>query len=278
MKSYWIESVKSERKQFPSLEEDTKVDVCIIGGGLTGLTTAYYLSKTNLKVALIEKDRLCEHTSGNTTAKITSQHGLFYDYLIQSEGEEKARQYLQANEQAIQNIEKIVKEENIDCDFQRQDNYVYTLKQKELLNIKKEVEAVNSLGFPAKFVSNVDLPFRTLGAISFPNQAQFNPCKYANGLVRAIRKQDKVFIFEKTKVTDVKNSKEDKYTVITENGKNIVAKYVVIASHYPIINIPGYYFLKMYQEMSYLIAIETKMPLPKGMYINSEKRQNTCIF
>lgn len=208
---------------------------------------------------------------GNTTAKITSQHGLFYDYLIQSQGEEKAKQYLQANEQAIQNIEKIVKEENIDCDFQRQDNYVYTLKQKELLNIKKEVEAVNSLGFPAKFVSNVNLPFRTLGAISFPNQAQFNPCKYANGLIRAIRKQDKVLIFEKTKVVDVKNSKEDKYTVMTESGNNITAKYVVLASHYPIINIPGYYFLKMYQEMSYLIAVETKMPLPKGMYINSEK-------
>lgn len=271
MKSYWIESVKSEKKSFPSLEEDNEVDVCIIGGGLTGLTTAYYLSKTDLKVALVEKDKICEHASGNTTAKITSQHGLFYDYLIQSQGEEKAKQYLQANEQAIQNIEKIVKEENIDCDFQRQDNYVYTLKQKELLNIKKEVEAVNSLGFPAKFVSNVNLPFRTLGAISFPNQAQFNPCKYGNGLIRAIRKQDKVLIFEKTKVVDVKNSNEDKYTVMTESGNNITAKYVVLASHYPIINIPGYYFLKMYQEMSYLIAVETKMPLPKGMYINSEK-------
>ena len=76
--------------------------------------------------------------AGNTTAKITSQHGLFYDYLIQSQGKEKAKQYLDANEQAIQNIEKIIKEENIDCDFQRQENYVYTLKQKELLNIKKE--------------------------------------------------------------------------------------------------------------------------------------------
>ena len=63
MKSYWIESVKSERKQFPSLEEDIEVDVCIIGGGLTGLTTAYYLSKTDLKVALVEKERICEHTS-----------------------------------------------------------------------------------------------------------------------------------------------------------------------------------------------------------------------
>ncbi len=207
---------------------------------------------------------------GNTTAKITSQHGLFYDYLINSQGEEKAKQYLKANEQAIQNMEEIIKQENIECDFERQDNYVYTLKAEEVLKMKKEVDAVNSLGFPAKFVSNVNLPFRILGAIEFPNQAQFNPCKYANGLVRAIRKRDNILIFEKTKVTDVKGPKEDNYTVITENGKNIKAKYVVLASHYPIINIPGYYFLKMYQEMSYLIAIETRMPLPKGMYINSE--------
>ena len=63
MKSYWIESVKSERKQFPNLEEDNEVDVCVIGGGLTGLTTAYYLSKKELKEALIEKDRICEHAS-----------------------------------------------------------------------------------------------------------------------------------------------------------------------------------------------------------------------
>ena len=91
-------------------------------------------------------------------------------------------------------MEEIIKQENIECDFERQDNYVYTLKAEEVLKMKKEVEAVNSLGFPAKFVSNVNLPFRILGAIEFPNQAQFNPCKYANGLVRAIRKQDNILI------------------------------------------------------------------------------------
>lgn len=144
MNSYWIESVKSEKKVFSRLEKDARADVCIIGGGLTGLTTAYYLSKTNLKVILLEKARICEHTSGNTTAKITSQHDLFYDYLIQSQGKEKAKQYLEANEEAIKNIENIVKEENIDCDFERTDNYVYTLKQEELEKIKKEVEAVQN--------------------------------------------------------------------------------------------------------------------------------------
>lgn len=287
MNSYWIESVKQEKKDFNKLNNSESVDVCIIGGGLTGITTAYYLSKTNLKVVLLEKYKICEHTSGNTTAKITSQHDLFYDYLIQSQGKEKAKQYLEANEEAIQNIEKIVKDEAIDCEFERQDSYVYTLKPEDILKIKKEVEAVNSLGFPAKFVTDVELPFRTLGAIKFPNQAQFNPCKYVNGLVNAILKTGNVSIYENTKVVDIKSSKieddneeiqediklNDKngYTVITEDDETVNAKYVVLATHYPIINIPGYYFLKMYQEMSYLIGVETDKPLFQGMYINSEQ-------
>ncbi len=288
MNSYWIESVKSEKMEFPKLERDEEVDVCVIGGGLTGISTAYYLSKTNLKVAVVEKYRICEHTSGNTTAKITSQHDLFYDYLIQSQGKEKAKQYLEANEQAIQNIEDIINEEDIDCDFERQDNYVYTLKQDDVIKIKKEVEAVNSLGFPAKFVSDVELPFRTLGAIKFPNQAQFNPCKYVSGVVKAMLQSKNVYIFENTKVVDLKslnmkenieeitqqsnNEKDDigGYKVITEDGYTIKAKYVVIATHYPIVNFPGYYFFKMYQEMSYVIGVETNQELFKGMYINTE--------
>lgn len=272
MNSYWIESVKSEKEEFPKLEKNEKADVCIIGGGLTGITTAYYLSKTNLKVVVLEKYRICEHTSGNTTAKITSQHDLFYDYLIQSQGKEKAKQYLEANEQAIENISTIIQEENIDCDFERQDNYVYTLKQDDVIKIKKEVEAVNSLGFPAKFVTDVELPFRTLGAIKFPNQAQFNPSKYVNGLVKLMKQKENVTIFENTKVVDLKNAENSaSYNVITEDGHIVTAKYVVLATHYPIINVPGYYFLKMYQEMSYVIGVETNKPLFQGMYINTER-------
>lgn len=290
MKSYWIESIENEKREFTSLENNIEVDVCVIGGGLTGLTTAYYLSKTDMKIALLEKERICEHTSGNTTAKITSQHDLFYDYLIQSQGIEKAKQYLNANEKAISDIEKIIKEENIKCDFEKQNAYVYTTKIEEIPRIKKEVEAVNSLGLKAKFVADLKLPFKTKGAIVFENQAQFNPCKYSEGLVTAI--ENKVNIFEKTKVIDIKGANEDeinkeeninnvdeikekretqkRYKVITENGSTIIAKYIVLATHYPIINVPGYYFLKMYQEMSYLIGVETKEPLPKGMYINIE--------
>lgn len=269
MKSFWIESVKLEKKEFPKLKENENTDVCIIGGGLTGITTAYYLSKAGFKVTLLEKYKICEHVSGNTTGKITSQHDLFYDYLIQSQGKEKAKQYLNANEEAIKSIEEIIKQENIECDFERKDNYVYTLNEDELLKIKKEVEALNSLGFPAKFVQNTDLPFRVLGAIKFPNQAQFNPSKYANGITCVIANSENISIYEHTKVVDLKSDNAI-YKVITESGQEVKAKYIVLATHYPIINVPGYYFLKMYQEISYIIAIETKEPLFDGMYINSE--------
>lgn len=204
---------------------------------------------------------------GNSTAKITSQHGLFYDYLIQSQGREKAKQYLEANEQAIKNMENIIKQENIECDFEKQSAYVYATKEDDVSKIKDEVKAVKSLGLDAEFVNNLEIPIKTVGAIEFKNQAKFNPCRYAQGLVKAIG--DKSKIFENTKVVDLK-SNDRRYEVITEDGKKVIAKYVVIATHYPIINAPGYYFLKMYQSMSYVIGVETNEKLFEGMYISND--------
>ena len=145
MKSYWIDSVK-EKDKYPKLENDLDVDVCIIGGGLTGITTAYYLSKYNLKTVVIEKDRIGESTSGNSTAKITSQHGLIYKYLSDSKGKDFASKYFEANEKAIENIEKIVRREKIDCDFEYQSAYVFTQKIQDVEKIKDEVKAVNEIG------------------------------------------------------------------------------------------------------------------------------------
>ena len=123
-KSFWLESEK--RKEYESLKEDLECDVCVIGGGMTGISSAYYLSKNSFNVVVLERDRIASKTSGHTTAKITSQHGLFYDYLTNSKGKEFAKKYYKANEKAINNIEQIIKEENIECDFERVDSYVYT--------------------------------------------------------------------------------------------------------------------------------------------------------
>lgn len=265
MKSYWLQTTKKEN--FEPLTSNIQVDVCIIGGGITGLTTAYYLSKTDLKVALLERDEIGNKTTGNATGKITSQHGLFYDYLINSQGEEKARQYLEANEQAIQNIADIMKEENIDCDFEYKNAYVFTQRQDQVEKIKKEVEALKKLEFPAKYVTKVELPFDILGAIEFQNQAQFHPAKFVSGLANCIK--ERVGVYEQTKVTELEKEGET-YKVTTDNGNIVIAKYVVVASRYPLFNIPGYHFLKMYQSTSYLMAFETQKISIEGIYINAE--------
>lgn len=204
---------------------------------------------------------------GNTTAKITSQHGLFYDYLINTFSYDFAKGYLDANQEAISNIKSIIDSEHINCDFEVQDNYVFTDLEEEVVKIKKEVSAVNSLGFGAEFVDSVSIPVPAIAAIKFPNQAQFNPLKYVYGLCKSITNNDGL-IFEDSKVYDVKKS-IDSYITYTKNNK-VTSKYVVLASHYPIINVPGFYFLKMYQEASYIIGIETKSPLFDGMYINTK--------
>lgn len=101
-----------------------------------------------------------------------------------SEGEQKAKQYLEANELAIRNIEKIIEEEKIECEYEKQDAYVFTTQETEIPKIKKEVEVVKKLGLEAEFVTKSELPIPILGAIKFSNQAQFNPCKYANRISR----------------------------------------------------------------------------------------------
>lgn len=271
--SYWISSVKDNKKEYEKLQEEIKTEIAIIGGGLTGLSCGYYLSKENKEVVILEKNTICSHTSGNTTGKITSGHGLFYNYLLQTEGKNKAKQYLEANEKAIKNIAKIVEEENIKCDFERQDAYIFTQKQEEVEKIKKEVEALEYLEFPCELVKEIPLPIKNkekevLAAIKYKNQAQFNPCLYAEGLANKIEER-KGKIYEHTKVLDIKK-KEDGYEIITDEAK-VNAKIVILASHYPIITFPGFYFMKMYQETSYLIAVETKEPLFEGMYICTEE-------
>lgn len=122
MKSFW-DNEKSENKEFENLQDNIKSEICIIGGGITGLSTAYYLSKNGKEVVVLEKDRICSHTSGKTTGKITSQHGLIYKYLNDEHGKEVTKKYYEANEKALKNIKQIIEDEKIECDFENRNAY-----------------------------------------------------------------------------------------------------------------------------------------------------------
>ena len=269
MKSYWTENLKSENR-YKSLKKDIETDICIIGGGITGVSIAYYLNQYKIKNVLLEKDEIGNKATGGSTAKITSQHGLFYKYLIDSEGENFAKKYYEANEEAISNIEKIIKEENIECEFERESSYVFTQSIDDVQKIKDEVEAVNKIGGKARLVEayEIKIPLKVQTAIEFPNQAQFNPYKYVKELAKICSKRH-TDIYENSKVVNLEDI-DNRYLITLDNGNTVKAKYVIIATKYPIINFPGLYFLKMYQSTSNAIVVDPKEDLFDGMYINSE--------
>lgn len=263
--SYWLDS--TEQVSYPALEEDIKVDVVVIGGGMVGITTAYFLKQKGLRVAIVEVDRILQGTTAHTTAKITSQHSLIYDKLQRQMGKEKAHQYAEANEFAIYTIGQIIKENNIQCDFSWQSSYVYTQSEQYIQKIMDEVTAASGLGIKASFVNSIPLPLSIKGAVRFEAQAQFHPRKYLLSLSKDIPGKGS-HIFEKTKAVDIQEGIPA--TVITDKGRKIEADHVVIASHYPFYDAKGLYFTRLYAERSYIIGVKIKESFPGGMYINAE--------
>lgn len=263
---YWIAS--TETTSYPALEEDLKVEVAVVGGGLAGITTAYLLKQSNLTVAVIEADRIGQGTSGHTTAKVTSQHSLIYDQLIKSLGLEKARLYAEANEYAISFIEGLINENGISCDFSRQPAYVYTREEQYVRQIEDEVRAASSLGLKAHFLDQIPLPFEVKAAERFDNQAQFHPRKYLLALAAKIPGVGS-HIFEQTRAVDFQAGAP--FTIITATGHKVIAAKVVIASHFPAYGGGGYYYARIYPERAYAVAITAKEKFPGGVYISAEK-------
>lgn len=263
MNSLWLNEKTKEK--FPELEKDLETQVCIIGAGILGISTAYYLTQKGYNVTILERYKIANRVTGHTTAKITSQHGLIYHYLLNQYGKEFARKYYLANQKSIQEIEKIITQNQIECDFERQNSCVYTTNQSEIEKIEEELQALKELDIEASKTEKTSLPFEIVSGIEFKNQAQFNPIKYIDGLVKQIT-DSKGKIFENTICYDIKRDGDS--CICYTDGNTVKAKYVVLASHYPFINFPGVYFAKMYQSSSYVIGIDTKSELFDGMYIN----------
>lgn len=253
MKSVWQET--ASLPSFPKLEKDIRTDVLIVGGGIAGLLAAYRLKERGVDCVVAEKGKICSGVTGNTTAKITSQHGLIYAKLLRSVGAENARRYLLVNENALRQYEILSRK--IDCDFETKDSFVYSLDGKKKLS--DEMEALDRIGFAAEFVEDIPLPIQTVGAVRFPKQAQFNVLKFLSAVTKDLN------IYENTFVREMIGT-----DAVTDRGK-IFAKKVVAATHFPFINKHGLYPLKLYQHRSYVIALENAGNV-NGMYVDENKK------
>lgn len=249
MSSIWQDEISLPR--FPTLKGDTSTEVLIIGGGMAGIMLAVELERRGVPYILVEKDSICSGTTRSTTAKITAQHGLIYHKIAGRYGLGAAKAYLEANLHAIERYTELCRD--INCDFEEKDNYVYTLDSLE--ELEAEMSILKLLGYPAELRCGLPLPLDTVGAVRFPRQAQFNPLKFVAEAAKDLN------VYEHTFVKNVSNG-----IAVTSHG-SIRAKKTVVASHFPFMDRFGGYFLKMYQQRSYVLALRGAY-IPDGMYVD----------
>ncbi len=251
MNSLWVGTV--EKPRFDTLDGDIKTDVLIVGGGLTGILCAYMMQKADVNYTLIEAKEICSGITKNTTAKITAQHGLIYNKIIKKYGIDTAKLYYKINSNAIEHYKKLCNE--LDCSFQYKDAYVYSIN--DATKIKSEMNAYEKLGISAEYITKTPLPFDIEGAVKFKNQGQIHPLNFLYKLSKELN------IYENTKLINL-----TPYYAETNNGK-IKFKKAIIATHFPILNKHGSYFLKMYQHRSYVIALKNAQNV-SGMYVDHD--------
>ena len=254
MNSLWLDN--NTLPQFHSLHGEKKTDVLIIGGGLCGILCAYQLQRLGVDYILLEADRISRKTSGNTTAKITSQHNLIYSEITKKYGSEAAEKYYRINEKAIDEYARMC--ESIDCTFERRDNFIYSLNDPKKLD--GEMEALQKIGAKADFCPSLaELPFDVLGAVKFPNQAQFDPVAFISAISKNLN------IYESSRIIGF-----DKKSYYGKNF-NVKADKVIVAAHFPIFNKIGGFSIKLYQHRSYIIALKNATAVD-GMYLDENEK------
>ncbi len=257
--SIWLDT--TAETSYDELDGSETVDTVVLGGGIVGLTAAYHLTRAGQEVAVVERNRIVTGTTGHTTAKLTSLHGLCYSDLRTQLGEEKAHQYARANEQAIDDVETVVDRHGIDCDFERMPAVTYVSDRGKTDRVQDEVRAARRLGLPASYIESATLPLDVEAAVQFDDQAHFHPRKFLLALASEIDDGGGT-LYEQTKATDV--TEEQGFSVETETG-SINAEHVVIATHFPVVD-KWLFFSRMYPKRSYVVAVTLDDSTPEKMY------------
>lgn len=249
MQSIW--SKTAELPPHPPLPGDLKVEAAVIGGGMAGILTACLLQEKGVESVVLEAERIGGGQTKNTTAKITSQHGLIYAALTEKFGQELAGQYARVSQRAVEEYCRLTEDWGAACQLERCPAYLYSTQSEDAL--LEEAHAAQSLGLPAEFTLETELPFPIKGAVRFDGQARFHPLRFLEEAAK------RVTVYEQTRALEVQGDE-----IRTDRG-TVRAKHIVFATHFPFVNFPGYYFLRMHQERSYVLALENAL-LPQGLY------------
>ena len=256
-----------EDKSFPVLSSDLRVDVAIIGGGITGITAALLLKRAGKKVAVLEQGRIGRGDTGHTTAHLTEVLDARFYELAENFGEDESRLAAESGRAAIDRIESFIREYGIDCDFERVPGFLFSEKRRNLRKLKREFKATGRLGVQASFVLEVPIPGGSAHvAIRFENQAQFHPLRYLKGLAEHIPGNGS-HVFEGTAI----RSMQDGEPCSVSSGPFVVlADEVIVATHSPVSN-RIILHTKIAAYRSYALALRLKQgEPPRGLFWDTE--------
>lgn len=223
--SFWAES--APHTDYPILDGSLHAETVIVGAGIVGLTAALSLLEQGRSVIVVEALRVGGQVTGRSSAKITTQHGLIYDFLVRKRGREVARCYAEANRAGADRISSWIGELGIDCDLETRDAYAYASTPETRETIEAEARIARELGLEAEVLDPAPLPFATAGALRFPDQAQFNPASYLVGLAQAVAERGGQ-IFERSRAQLIDAA--SRWRVVTDGG-NVHAENILVAAN-----------------------------------------------
>lgn len=249
---------KVKLPHFPAINSDVETDICVVGGGMTGVSVAYQLAKRGHKVMLVEAFRIGSGQSGRTTAHLTCQLEEEFNELLKMHDVETVKIFLEAHRTAIDVIEHVAKTENINCDFKRLDGYLFQGRNIDREYLEKEQKSGKKCGIDLDFIKVTPLLKDSVPSLRFPRQGQFNPLKYMQGLLRVLKDLD-VTIYEGTHVKDIRQEDQESWSLLTDQGYKIEADHLVVATDSPVNN-RFHIHTKQYAYRTYAMAFKLNVP------------------
>jgi len=260
--SLWLD--ESAQTHYSTPTDDRAFDVLVLGGGITGLTTALLLKRAGVRVAVVECAQVGSGATGNNTAKVTALQSTMLSQIKKVRGFDVAAAYAIGSAAAVEKVAELVERESIDCDFRRRDAFTVAADGSELSSVEREFAATQQAGLPVEMTTDVDLPYEVAGAVRLPGQVALDPVRYARGLAAAIEGEG-CWVFEDTRALSVH---EGRPVQVETNHGSLTGDRVVVATHYPVWD-RGLYFARMEAVRAYCVAARVRGSVPLGMSITA---------
>jgi glycine/D-amino acid oxidase-like deaminating enzyme/nitrite reductase/ring-hydroxylating ferredoxin subunit len=260
--SLWLDGVPVTPRSRPA--PDGEVDVAVIGGGITGITTALLLKRGGARVAVVEAVSVGSGVTGATTAKVTALQSTVLSQIRSRHGQDVATVYAEASAAAVEQVATLAGELGIGCDLARRPAYTYAAEESDMDTVTAEHEAAREAGLSTELVEDAGLPYSVAGAVRLADQLELHPVRYVRGLAEAVDGDGSV-VLEGLRVLGVEDGSP---CLVRTTGPTIAAKLLVVATHYPLLD-RGLFFARLEPQRSYCVAARVKGAPPRVLAISA---------